>query len=96
MQCNRNDGEEPPRRRANPSPAVGNVCGLGESHALSVELRPVQLPWLFDEIDELRRPIKEAVAVERARYDQLTAGAEIPARQRRARPRRRLLDAPTS
>ena len=74
MHSNRNDGDEPPRRRANPSPAVGNVCGLGESHALRAWLRPVQLPWLADEIDELRRPIEEAVAVERARYDQLTAG----------------------
>ena len=56
MQDNRNHGEEPPRRRANPSPAVGNVCGLGESHALRAWLLPVQLPWLADAIDELRRP----------------------------------------
>ena len=78
MQDNRNDGEDSTRQRANPSPPVGNVCGLGESHALRVELRPVQLPWLCDEIDELRRPIEEAVAVERARYDQLTAGGADP------------------
>jgi hypothetical protein len=74
MQDNRNDGADSTRRRANPSPPVSNVCGLGESHALRVELRPVQLPWLSDEIDELRRPIEEAIAGERARHDQLTAG----------------------
>lgn len=74
MHDNRNDGAEPAPRHANPSPPVGHVHGLGESHALRVELRAVQLPWLADEIDELRGPIEEELARERARHDQLTAG----------------------
>jgi hypothetical protein len=45
---------------------------------LRVELRAVQLPWLTDEIDELRRPITEAIAGERARHDQLTAEDRDP------------------
>jgi len=78
MQSNRNDGAEVTPRRANPSPAVGNVRGLGESHALSVDLRAVQLPWLADEIAELRGSIEEGLARERAHHDQLTAGDEDP------------------
>jgi hypothetical protein len=78
MHTNRNVGVEPTRQRANPSPPVGNVCGLGECHALCVELRPVQLPWLADEIGELRGPIEEELARERARHDQLTAEGTDP------------------
>jgi hypothetical protein len=78
MHSNRTGGAEPPRQRANPAPPVGNVCGLGESHALRVELRPVQLPWLADEIDELRGPIEEELARARARHNQLTAEGADP------------------
>jgi hypothetical protein len=73
MQDNRNDGADSTTRRANPSPPVSNVCGLGESHALRIELCAVQLPWLADEIHELRGPIEEELARERARHDQLIA-----------------------
>ena len=62
MHSNRNDGEEPTRRHANPCPSVANVCGLGESHALRVELRAVQLPRLAHEVDELRGTIDDALA----------------------------------
>lgn len=78
MHDHRTDGVERPSCRANPSPPVGNVHGLGESHALRIELRHKQLPWLADEIGELRRSIEEAVVRARARHDQLTAVAEDP------------------
>jgi hypothetical protein len=55
-----------------------HVHGLGESHALRVDLAAVQLPWLADEIDELRRSIQERLDHERARHDQLTVGDKNP------------------
>ena len=70
MQDHRNDGGEQAPRPANPSPALGNVHGLGESHALRVDLQPVQLPWLADEIDTLRGPILEEHERALARYDE--------------------------
>jgi hypothetical protein len=73
MQDHRIDGVDAPSGRANPSPSVGNVCGLGESHALRIELRAVQLPWLADEIHVLRGPIEEELARTRAQHDQLIA-----------------------
>jgi hypothetical protein len=72
MQDHRSAGELP-ESRANPSPPIGDVHGLGESHALRVDLRPVQAPWLADEIDTLRAVIGEELAVARARHDQLSA-----------------------
>ena len=59
MQDHRNDGGEQAPRPANPSPPLGTVHGLGESHALRVDLQPVQLPWLADEIDTLQATIRE-------------------------------------
>jgi hypothetical protein len=76
MQGNRNDGGERPPRSANPSPPIGHVHGLGESRALRVDLQPVQLPWLADEIDTLRDSIEEELALERARYDALTSASK--------------------
>ena len=43
------------------------VSGLGVCDALRLELAPVQLPWLADELDEMRGPLDEALA--RARAD---------------------------
>jgi hypothetical protein len=84
MQDHRNDGGEQAPRPANPSPPLGTVHGLGESHSLRVDLQPAQLPWLADEIDTLRGPILEEHARALARYDDLPpaagraeAGAEV-------------------
>ena len=38
------------------------VSGLGVCDALRLELEPVQLPWLADELDEMRGPLEEALA----------------------------------
>jgi hypothetical protein len=46
----------------------GTVCGLGVCDALRLELAPVQLPWLADELDEMRGPLEEALL--RARADE--------------------------
>ena len=66
MQDHRSAGElaESP---ANPSPAIGNVHGLGESHALRVDLQPIQVPWLAEEVDSLRATVSEELAIARAR-----------------------------
>jgi hypothetical protein len=37
------------------------VSGLGVCDALRLELAPVQLPWLADELDEMRGPLEEAL-----------------------------------
>jgi hypothetical protein len=79
MQSNRNDGEELPSRSANPPPPIGNVHGLGESRALRVDLQPVQLAWLADEIDTLRASVEDELSRERARYEALPAVPEGPA-----------------
>jgi hypothetical protein len=76
MQVNRNDGEELPRRSANPSPPITHVHGLGESRALRVDLEAVQLPWLADEIDTLRSSIESELVRERARYEGVTPTSE--------------------
>jgi hypothetical protein len=76
MQVNRNDGGELPPRSANPPPPIGSVRGLGESRALRVDLEPVQLPWLADEIDELRTSIEAELARQRTRYRALPAACE--------------------
>lgn len=44
------------------------VSGLGVCDALRLELAPVQLPWLVDELDEMRGPLEEALL--RARADE--------------------------
>jgi hypothetical protein len=44
------------------------VSGLGVCDALRLELTPVQLPWLADELDEMRGPLEEALL--RARADE--------------------------
>jgi hypothetical protein len=77
MQDHRNDGGEQTPRPANPSPPLGNVHGLGESHALRVDLKPAQLPWLADEIETLRGPILEEHQRALARYDELPTGRPL-------------------
>jgi hypothetical protein len=42
------------------------VSGLGVCDALRLELAPVQLPWLADELDEMRGPLEEALLRARA------------------------------
>jgi hypothetical protein len=42
------------------------VSGLGVCDALRLELVPVQLPWLADELDEMRGPLEEALLRSRA------------------------------
>jgi hypothetical protein len=76
MQINRNDGGDPPPRNANPSPPMNHVHGLGESQALRVDLQPVELPWLADEIDTLRTSIEAELARERARLDALPSASK--------------------
>jgi hypothetical protein len=60
-------GGELPESPATPSPPIGNVHGLGESHALRVDLVPVQVPWLADEIETLRGCVAEEFALARDR-----------------------------
>jgi hypothetical protein len=76
MQNHRNDGGEQAPRPANPSPPLGTVHGLGESHALRVDLQPAQLPWLADEIDTLRATIREEHERALARNDELPPAAQ--------------------
>ena len=47
-------------------PPTGNVRGLGVCDVLEVEIAPVQLPWLIDELDEMRGPLEEQLVRERA------------------------------
>jgi hypothetical protein len=44
------------------------VSGLGVCDALRLELLPAQLPWLADELDDMRAPLEEALM--RARADE--------------------------
>jgi hypothetical protein len=76
MQDHRNDGGEQAPRPANPSPPLGRVHGLGESHALRVDLQPVRLPWLADEIDALRATIREEHGGAVSRHDELPSAAD--------------------
>jgi hypothetical protein len=59
--------------RANPSPAIGSVHALGESHALRVDLEPAQVPWLADEVETLRAAVEDELARVRALHDQASA-----------------------
>lgn len=76
MHNHRNDGGEQAPRPANPSPPLGGVHGLGESHALRVDLQPVQLPWLTDEIDTLRATIHEEHERAVSHHDELPPAAD--------------------
>lgn len=76
MQTHRTDGDELPPRAAKPAPPIGHVHGLGESHALRVDLQPVQLPWLADEVDTLRRCIIGELARDGGRYNDLPAESQ--------------------
>jgi hypothetical protein len=40
---------------------LGHARSLGVSDALQLELAPVQLPWLIDELEEMRGPLEEEV-----------------------------------
>jgi hypothetical protein len=42
-------------------PPSGSVFGLGVCDALRVELQPVQVSWLIDELEEMRGPLEETV-----------------------------------
>jgi hypothetical protein len=75
MQDHRNDGGEQAPLPANPSPPLSSVHGLGESHALRVDLQPVQLPWLADEIDTLRATIREEHQRAVSHHDELPPSA---------------------
>jgi hypothetical protein len=68
-------GDELPPARANPSPAIGNVHALGESHAVRIDLEPVQVPWLADEVETLAGVIGEAFGAARTAEDE-TSGEE--------------------
>ena len=45
------------------------VYGLGVCDVLRVELDPVQLPWLIDEIEEMRGPLEEQLQRTRAEHE---------------------------
>jgi hypothetical protein len=45
----------------------GSVCGLGVTDALRLDLAPVQLAWLIDELEEIRGPLEEELQRARAR-----------------------------
>ena len=45
---------------------AGHVRGLGVCDALELELLPIQVPWLIDELDELRGPLEEQLQRERS------------------------------
>jgi hypothetical protein len=54
---------------------MGNVHGLGESHALRVDLQPVQLPWLADEVETLCACVAAEFSLARTRHErELAAG----------------------
>ena len=48
------------------APPTARVGGLGVCDALRVELDPVQLPWLVDAREEMRRPLEERLQRARA------------------------------
>jgi hypothetical protein len=62
-------GDELPPARANPSPPIGRVHALGESHAVRVDLEPVQVPWLADEVETLAAVVGGAFVVARMAED---------------------------
>ena len=67
---------ELPESSANPSPPIGNVHALGESHALRLDFLPVQVPWIADEVETLRGCVSDKFALARERHEQaLTAGS---------------------
>jgi hypothetical protein len=72
MQDHRIAGELP-QSPANPSPPIGSVHGLGESHAVRVDLLPVQVPWLADEVETLRACVAEEFALARERHERALA-----------------------
>jgi hypothetical protein len=72
MQDHRTAGEFS-ESQANPSPAIGSVHALGESHALRVDLEPVQVPWLADEVETLQAAVEDELARVRALHDQASA-----------------------
>jgi hypothetical protein len=47
-------------------PPSGRARGLGVSDVLELELAPIQVPWLIDELDEVRGPLEEALQRVRA------------------------------
>ena len=48
---------------------LGTVHGLGVSDALRLALTPVQVPWLIDELEELRGPYEERLLRLRSEAD---------------------------
>ena len=49
-------------------PPTSSVRGLGVCDVLEIEIAPVQLPWLIDELDEIRGPLEEELVRERATW----------------------------
>jgi hypothetical protein len=60
----------------NASPARGTVSGLGVCDALRVELLSFQLPWLIDELEEMRGPLEEELQRARAAASSATGDAD--------------------
>jgi hypothetical protein len=52
--------------------SLGSVHGLGVCDALRLRLRPVQVPWLIDELEELRGPFEERL--QRLRAEAASSG----------------------
>lgn len=48
---------------------TGTVHGLGVSDALRLKLQPVQIPWLVDELEEIRGPLEETLRIASANSD---------------------------
>jgi hypothetical protein len=64
------------------APPSGSVTGLGVCDALRVELDPVQVPWLVDELERMTSGLEEAVRPARAaRADDDAAEPELAARE---------------
>jgi hypothetical protein len=72
MQDHRIAGELP-ESPANPSPPIATVHGLGESHALRVDLLPVQVAWLADEVETLRGCVSGEFARARESHERTVA-----------------------
>jgi hypothetical protein len=49
--------------------AAARVCGLGVCDALRMDLDPVQLPWLIEELEEMRGPLEEQLEHARAEHE---------------------------
>lgn len=53
-------------------PWTGRVLGLGVTDVLRVELEPIQVPWLVEQLDVLRYVYEDTVVRDRARWEQIS------------------------